>query len=157
VKLCGQKMKAISGKGRKAPDRIQRQRRGLLAKVHIAIKELGISDDDYRGILMREFRVGSAAALSIMELQYLVAYFEEKGWEAQGGNRKSKIENRKSQCEALQGRAREIATEMEDGERRLHGLCKKLCGVDRLEWCRDAGQLRRLLAAIGKMKIGDRN
>ncbi len=145
-------MKAISGKGRKAPDRIQRQRRGLLAKVHIAIKELGIPDDDYRGILVKEFGVSTAKALSIIELQYLVAYFEEKGWEPQGGNRKSEIGNRKSQCEALQGRAREIAAEMEDGERRLRGLCKKLCGVDRLEWCRDAGKLKRLLAAMSKIK-----
>jgi phage gp16-like protein len=47
---------------------IEGQRRGLLAKVHIAKKELGLSDGIYREILAREFGVSTAAALSRQEM-----------------------------------------------------------------------------------------
>ena len=40
------------------------RRRALLAKVHIAAKELGISPADYRALLMGRFGVPSAGDLS---------------------------------------------------------------------------------------------
>ena len=122
------------------------QRQGLLAKVHIAKKELALEDWDYRHILKREFRKTSAKYLSILELQYLVALFEETGWRPKTKN------NKPSQVSALRARVTEIAEGMENSERRLSGLCRKLCGTERLEWCRDAGKLKRLLMALEKIK-----
>jgi len=142
----GSKLKAKSSKlkGQRAEDGGQRQ--GLLAKVHIAPKELGLSDEVYHDILWREFRKTSAKYLSILELQYLVALFEETGWRPKTKN------NKPSQVSALRARVTEIAEGMENSERRLSGLCRKLCGTERLEWCRDAGKLKRLLMALEKIK-----
>lgn len=123
-------------------------RRGLLAKVHIAIKDLRICDDDYRDILKREFGVGSASALSVKELEGLIRYFESKGWAA----RRADDAKKPDQARALRERAETLAAEMEMNDARFRALCKKICGTDRLEWCRHTGKLRRLLAAMGKIQ-----
>ncbi len=55
-------------------------RRGLLAKVHIARKDLGLSEEEYRAILRELFGTGSAAQLSERQLGALVAHFLHRGW-----------------------------------------------------------------------------
>jgi phage gp16-like protein len=54
-------------------------RRAMLAKVHIAKKDLGIDDEDYRDILQEQFGVRSAGALNDRELEQLVRWFQSKG------------------------------------------------------------------------------
>jgi len=125
---------------------METQRRNLLAQVHIAKKELCIPDGDYRDIMQREFGRESAADLKNMELKYLVAYFKEHGWKPKG---------RPNQAQALRQRAKKMAAELPDGERRLQGLCKKICRADRLEWCRDIGRLKSLVAALGRIKSAE--
>ena len=124
------------------------RRNALLAKVHIAIKELGIDDDDYRAILKREFGRYSAKQLTELELGWLIDYFRQKGWQAQSAERRAQSE----QYEILRARAWELAGKIENGDRRLKGLAKKILGVDRLECCRDVGRLQRLLAVLEKIK-----
>lgn len=64
------------------------QRRALLAQVHIAKKELGLSDADYRAVIYTKFDKDSAAHLSNAQLRALVSAFKEKGWK--GGRRQRK-------------------------------------------------------------------
>lgn len=122
------------------------RRNALLAKVHIAKKELGIEDADYRAILKREFGKYSAKDLTELELGYLVDYFREHGWQ----NPKRKAQS--DQCEILRARAWELAGKIENGRVRLKGLTKKILKVDRLEWARDVGRLKRLLAVLENIK-----
>jgi len=124
----------------------RRQRRGLLAKVHIAKKDLCIPDEDYRLILRREFGVASSAALSDRELQALVRYFEGKGWAAKPGP------GRADQPAALRERALELKGQMAMSDLRFARLCRSICGTDRLEWCSNTGRLKRLLAVLGKIR-----
>jgi len=126
------------------------RRNKLLALAHIAPKELGISDEDMRMILQREFKKQSRADLSEMELGYLIDWFRQHGWQ----NRNSKLETRNSagQVNILRTRAYEIAGKIENGEARLKGLAKKILGVDSIAWARDVGKLRRLLAVLEKIK-----
>ena len=58
------------------------QRRGLLAKVHVAKKQLGMADDDYRVMLEARFGVRSSADLTIGQLERLISLFEKGGWQA---------------------------------------------------------------------------
>lgn len=58
----------------------QSSRNALLAKVHIAKKQLGLSDDDWRGVLDARFGVSSSAKLSVKDLSALSAYLEDRGW-----------------------------------------------------------------------------
>lgn len=59
----------------------QAWRRGLLAKVHIGKKALGMADGDYRAVLDARYGVGSAGDLTLRQLDDLVSYFEKQGVE----------------------------------------------------------------------------
>lgn len=128
----------------------QKKRQGLLAMVHIALKELGIDDGDYRDILKREFGVASAAALSEREMGDLIRRFKSKGWQAKGG-KVWRPRNTEGQLRALKERARALAADIENGEQRLAGLCRKICGVDKVEWCKDVEKIKRLVVVLGKI------
>lgn len=150
-------MKLLQGKGKRLPDKETRQRRALLAKVHIAIKELGIPEDDYRQILRWQFNKRSAAQLTIMELQYLVDYFVQHGWQPK---RRQRADDRRPttddgpQLQALRERIWDMARNMDNGNRRLRGLSRKFLRVDCLVWCREPQKLKRLLAALERISRG---
>ena len=56
-----------------------RQRRGLLAKIHIAKQDLGLTQDEYE-LILNGFKVASAAELTIPQLERLVTYLGKLGW-----------------------------------------------------------------------------
>jgi len=123
----------------------QRDRQILLAKVHIAKKEVLHNDDAlYRKILKTEFGADSAADLCNRELEQLVIRFETKGWRAKSGTR--------TQIEALKERVGQELLHSQFTERRLRGLVRKICRVDDLRFCHDAGLLKRLLVVIRRIK-----
>lgn len=134
--------------GKLSQNTLQGRRRGLLAKVHIAKKELHMMDADYRDILENEFYVKSAAVLSLRELERLVKRMKDCGWRPKPG----KKSNATGQIDALKERARAIAGEMENGQKRLDGLVRKICGVERLDWARDVEKLKRLIVVLGKVQ-----
>jgi len=123
----------------------------LLAKIHIAKTQLGLDDGTYRDMLAALFGEESSRNLSIGQMESFLKRFEELGWEAIK-SRGQRAEGR-GQAEALRERARAIAGDLENGEKRLDGLVRKICGVDCLEWCWDVGKLKRLLAALEKIRL----
>jgi phage gp16-like protein len=133
-----------------------RQRKGLLAKIHVAKKQMGLNDGEYEMIL-RAFKVSTAADLTIIQLENMVKLLKHYGWKegvrfkAQGSREKAE------QAVALRKRCMEVAAGLENGEKRLAGLALKICGTSQLAWCRDAAKLERLLAALGKIKEGENN
>ena len=52
----------------------------LLAKIHIAKKELCLDEETYRGLLENMFRVASSKFLSNNQALKLIREFREKGW-----------------------------------------------------------------------------
>ena len=54
-------------------------RRGLLAKIHIAKKDLGLDDEAYRDVLAAH-GVESSKNLDTKGLEKLLAHFEKLGW-----------------------------------------------------------------------------
>ena len=54
--------------------------RGMLAKLHIARKELGLAEDDYRAVLLRATGKSSAKAMSLAELDAALTEFGRLGW-----------------------------------------------------------------------------
>ncbi|HHL33124.1 MAG TPA: regulatory protein GemA [Desulfobulbaceae bacterium] len=51
-----------------------------LAKIHIAKKELGLTDEEYRGILSARFGKTTAAKLTPGQSFQLINYFKAQGW-----------------------------------------------------------------------------
>lgn len=154
------KMKIIEGGRRKLPGGLEQQRKGLLALVHIAKKEIGLDDETYRDMLEGRWGVRSAADMRIGQLEDLVQHFKEMGFRkkksvvngplsvATNRPRTTDYEPRTSQIEVLHGKILERAFVIERGEQRMIGLVKKHCGVDRLEWCRDVGKLKQVLRVM---------
>jgi phage gp16-like protein len=124
-------------------------RKALLAKVHIAVSQLGIADEDYRDILQAMFRVRSSAQLSDRNLENLIRHFIDKGFKAH-------VPKGKSQTDALRIRAKGLLDKAlaEGLVNSASGLVKKICGVDELNWCKDAGKLKRLLAVLDSIEHG---
>jgi phage gp16-like protein len=140
----------------------QAQRRGLLAMVHIAKKDLALNEGEYEMIL-RGFKVASSGELNIPQLERLVKYLKRLGWKPVRKRRRGHdVDGRghdaascprcDARLDALRARCVEVAKSMENGEKRLAGLAAKICGFASLTWCRDAAKLERLLAVLGSIK-----
>jgi phage gp16-like protein len=127
------------------------QRRGLLAMVHIAKKDLGLNEGEYEMIL-QGFKVASSGELNIPQLERLVKYLKRLGWKPVRSRRKKHSADADARLAALRERCVEVAKNMDNGEKRLAGLAAKICGFSSLTWCRDAAKLERLLAVLGSIK-----
>jgi len=125
-----------------------KQRRGLLAKIHIARKEMGLNEGEYEMIL-GSFKVSTAADLTLWQLEDLVKLLKHYGWKPIKPRRPV---GRAEHIDALRKRCLELAGKIQNGEKRLSGLVERICGTSQLAWCRDAGKLERLLAVLGKIK-----
>lgn len=131
------------------------QRRGLLAMVHIAKKDLGLNEGEYEMVL-RPFKAASSGELTIAQLERLIDYFKTLGWKPVRSLRKKRSAGDQPRLEALRGRCVETARTLGEGwEKRLAGLAAKICGTGQLAWCKDAATLERLLAVLGKIKEED--
>ena len=124
------------------------QRRGLIAKIHVAKSQMGLRDENYEALLS-SFKVKSTADMTIRQLENFVRLLKAHGWK-ELKSRKAKLED--AQLTALRDRVREETVNLVNGEARLPGLVKRICGVDRLEWCRTVEKLERLLAVLGKLQ-----
>ena len=143
-------LKPIKGGGKKSPNRLQQQRNGLLALVHIAPKDLGMTEEERLSALER-YSVTSSGALSIPELEQLLKYFESKGFVKKPAAKGQRSEVG-GQVTALQDRIRSIVQDMENGEARMTGLVKAKCGVDDLRFCRDVKKLKQVLRVMTLIK-----
>lgn len=63
-------------------DPTQQHRRALLAKVHIAKKQLGLAEDDYRAIIFQHCGSMSAADATETQLAAVVQHFGQRGFKA---------------------------------------------------------------------------
>ena len=124
-----------------------KQRRGLLAKVHVAKKQMGLNAGEYEMIL-KSFKVCTAADMTLVQLENMVKLFKHYGFKP----RTRRSAQLPEQFDALCRRCVDLAKEIPNGEKRLAGLALKICGVSTLTWCKDADKLERLLAVLGKIK-----
>lgn len=126
-----------------------------LAKIHIAKKELGLTDEIYRDILHLHFKVDSAAKLSERQATILLNTFRAKGWQAK--RRPSKPT--KASPKYDDGQRRKVVaiwiTLHQEGvvkngsDKALQAYVKRLTNVDNLLWC-DGGQLWTLIEGLKK-------
>jgi hypothetical protein len=128
------------------------QRRGLLAKIHVAKAQMHLSPDEYEMVL-RSFKVSTAADLTIPQLENMVKLLKHYGWRET--IRPTKKGENPIYLAALRHRCLDIAQVIKNGEKRLAGLAQKICGTAQLAWCRDARKLERLLAVLGNIKEGN--
>lgn len=127
--------------------------RAEFAKIHIAVKELGISDDVYRDILKIHFNKGSSKSLNTREVGALLAHFKGLGWKPRykkkGGKSSLPLaQDRMSRkIRALWITLHKEGVVKDSSEQALARFAKRITGVAALQWL-DTKQKGKVIAAL---------
>ncbi len=134
-----------------------------LAKIHIAKKDLQLTDDIYRDILALNFKgVQSAKGLTIRQADQLLEHFRSKGWKpkkAPAGAPRAKrrdgnfIEIQPGPTAAQQRKVLAMWNSLGYGMDKLHKRCKRQFGVERFEWLTDQRDLHVLITDLNKRQV----
>lgn len=123
------------------------QLRPLIAKAHLAAKELGLDADTRRAVQRAVTGHESCAAMSVPELETLLAHYRAKGWRP----KPARAARAKTLASAPQHKKiRALWLSLADAgavhhrdEGALRAYVKRQTGIGALEWLpvRDAGQV----------------
>lgn len=109
-----------------------------LAKIHIAKKELGLTDDEYRDILRAHFRKDSAAKLTPVQAGRLLNHFKKLGWKP----RQRTLPGMTLAADPMSKKIRALWLTLADSgvihnrsEKAMLAFVKRQTGRNRLEWC----------------------
>lgn len=117
-------------------------RKALLAKIHIAKKQLGLDDETYRQALKREVNKDSCANMTPDELETVLKAFKKQGFKTRLNSNKKRL-SPKSETLPLNeiNKIRAIFIQMgKDGflrdasEPALSGFVKRMTKVDSVQW-----------------------
>lgn len=122
------------------------------AKIHIAKKELHLTDEAYRDILHLHFQVDSATKLSDRQCAALLTLLRAKGWQPKRPAKGKKPfaaspSGAPAQREPLLKKIEAHLTERKLPWNYAHAMAKRICQVDRVEFC-DVTGLWKLVAAF---------
>ncbi len=141
-------MTAPARKATFAPDP---RRRALLAKVHLAKKELGLDDDTYRGVLLRVAQAVSAKDCTEAQLAAVVEDFVRRGWQSKVAHRPGRS---RPASHPVAGKARALWISLhqlgaidDPSEAALEAFARRQLKVDRLAWV-DQSLGYRLIEAL---------
>lgn len=133
-------------------------RNGLIAKIHVAKKQLAMEDDSYRALLRRVTGKASASELSMGELESVIKEFTRLGFATahpRAGERKQAVGDQAKKIRALWLNLWHLGEIADPSEHALAAYCKRMSGKDALQWVHgyDASLvingLRGWLARIG--------
>lgn len=128
--------------------------RKLLAMVHMAKKDLGLAEDDYREILLDVTGHRSAGDCDLAQLGKIIDRFRARGWkQAQPKGRTGA--RRADHPSARKARAMWISLHAlgaidDPSEAALEAFAKRQLGCTTLQWA-DQGQAFKLIEALKKM------
>lgn len=132
-----------------------------LAKIHIAKKDLGLTDDEYRSVIAYHFAgKTSASQLNPRQQTVLLNHFRAKGWqpkspvtvkEGRTGTKRANDNYRKIQPGPAANQQRYILAlwnKLGYELKKLDARCHQQFGIDRLEWVTAHEQLRILITDL---------
>ncbi len=131
--------------------------RAQLAKIHIAKKELQLTDEVYRDILMMNFKVESAKDLTDKQAVQLIEFLRAKGWqpkpqkpapEQKPRNKGTYITIKPGPTAARQRKVLAMWNELGYAMEKLHSRCRRQFGIDRFEWLTDQKALHVLITDL---------
>lgn len=125
--------------------------RATYAKIHIAKKELGLSEDNYRDILAFNFDgAESSKDLTSKQIEQLLDIFEAKGWKGKKGNGRNFIKIKPGPAAKQQRKVLAMWNALGYDLDKLHARCKKQFDVARIEWLTDHNSLHILITDLKK-------
>lgn len=124
-------------------------------KIHIAKKDLQLTDEMYRDILHVNFGAKTSSNLNQFQADKLLDIFKTKGWKAKSSSKKSGKSPRYDDAQHRKIVAMWItlykAGVVKNGsDRALQAFVKGRTGVDNLKWC-DCGDCHLAIEALKAM------
>lgn len=109
------------------------------AKIHIAIKEIGMTDQQYRDLLTINYGVSSSKQLNGRQIGELLRLLRNKGWKparapAGKNSRPMARDPQSRKIRALWLTLRDLGALRNPSEEALAKYVKKQTGVDALQW-----------------------
>jgi phage gp16-like protein len=137
---------------------MNRPGRNELAKIHIAIKQLGISDDDYRQLLFNRYKKRSAAKITLHQSWDLLAHFKKLGFQAKppGAARTFRVPDdpQSRKIRALWITLAHGGAVRNPAESALNKYCKRMVGVEALAFA-TTGMKSRLIEHLKEWQRRD--
>jgi len=136
-------------------DPSQQHRRSLLAKVHIAKKQLGLAEDDYRAIVFQHCGSMSAADATEAQLAAIVQHFGQRGFKATAkgvpGRRAPAVDTPSARkARALWISLHHLGAVRNPSEQALEDFAKRQLGCEQWRWS-DQSLAYRLIEALKAM------
>lgn len=133
---------------------IDPRRRSMLAKVHVAKKELGLDDTLYGDLLFRETGHSSSGNCSDADLVKLIEAFKRMGWQAKPKRPRSRIADHKTarKARALWISLWHLGAVESSTEMALEAFAKRQLGTDRMQWA-DQTQMFKVIEALKAMAL----
>lgn len=127
-------------------------RRAMLAKVHLAAKELGLSEGDYRAVLERVAGASSAAALDERALDRALSEFRRLGWKpARASGRRPAADHPSARkARALWISLGQLGVIRDSSDPALEAFARRQLGCERLQWA-DQAMAYKLIEALKAM------
>lgn len=136
------------GRGRAAEAPLSPRRRAMNAKVHLAKKDLRLTEDDYRAILLDQTKSTSLKACSDEEIDKLLKHFERLGFKPMPSKGKRAADHPGAgKARALWISLGQLGVIDNLSEQALEAFARRQLGCDRLQWA-DQGLTYKLIEAL---------
>lgn len=144
----------MSARPTKKPNIAQQnpQRRAALAKVHIAVKQLRMADDDYRQLLLDETGKMSAGDCSMAELDKVLARMKALGFSSKASKQRGAAHPMARKARALWISLYYLNAVHNPSEKALEAFAKRQLKTERLQWA-DQSQGYKLIEALIAMGL----
>ncbi|WP_066773194.1 gp16 family protein [Sphingomonas sp. CCH19-C6] len=125
------------------------RRRSMIAKIHVAQKEMGLAEDDYRAVLIRVTGHQSAAMMTDAQLEDVIAEFKRLGWKAKPANGGPRPADSRTanKARAMWISLHHLGAIHNPGEPALEAFAKRQLGVERMQWANES-LMYRLIEAL---------
>jgi len=125
-------------------------KQSLLAKVHIARKDLGLDDEAYRSLMERTTGHRSAADCAVHELARAVAELRRLGWTPTSKTGKGGKPGKPAKGKAaLMGKITALLAEGQRPDAYAEAIARRMYRRDKLDFCTPK-ELQGVIAALSK-------
>lgn len=122
--------------------------RADLAKIHIAVKELGMDDASYRALLKRVAGVDSASKLGVMTVGKVLAELQRLGWKPVSKSKAGRARPRvPASRDKIMKKVEALLAEAQRPWSYADAMARQMWKIERVEWL-DDNQLTRLMQAL---------
>lgn len=119
----------------------------LMAKVHIAKKDLGLDDDTYRDVLERVTGKRSCKGMTIAQLESVIKDMEAHGFTPKAAPKHGKKPSVIGRRQNLMNKIEAMLADMGLHWNYAHGMADSMFKIKRLQWLSD-DQLYRVTQAL---------